>query len=66
MSGYDIKRLLKSLNWLVGSPSFGTLYPTLHDGLVSVTAGFQGSRRAQLALDYGLAMAQAELAGGGL
>lgn len=30
MSGYDIKRFLKSLSWLVGSPSFGSLYPTLH------------------------------------
>jgi PadR family transcriptional regulator AphA len=41
MSGYDIKRLLKSLGWLVGSPSFGAIYPALHallqDGLVTVT-----------------------------
>lgn len=40
MSGYDIKRLLKSLGWLVGNPSFGSLYPALHtllkDGLASV------------------------------
>lgn len=40
MSGYDIKRFLKSLSWLVGSPSFGSLYPTLHalreEGLVTV------------------------------
>ncbi len=40
MSGYDIKRLLKSLDWLIGSPSFGSVYPTLHallrDGLVTV------------------------------
>jgi PadR family transcriptional regulator AphA len=40
MSGYDIKRFLKSLAWLVGSPSFGSLYPALHslleDGLVTV------------------------------
>ena len=40
MSGYDIKRFLKSLSWLIGSPSFGSLYPTLHallkDGLVTV------------------------------
>jgi len=40
MSGYDIKRFLKSLAWLIDSPSFGSLYPTLHalleDGLVTV------------------------------
>jgi DNA-binding PadR family transcriptional regulator len=40
MSGYDIKRLLGSLSWLVDGPSFGTLYPELHtllaDGMVTV------------------------------
>jgi PadR family transcriptional regulator AphA len=40
MSGYDIKRFLKSLGWLVGSPSYGAIYPALHallqDGLVTV------------------------------
>lgn len=40
MSGYDIKRFLKSLGWLIDSPSFGSLYPALHalleDGLVTV------------------------------
>jgi DNA-binding PadR family transcriptional regulator len=40
MSGYDIRRLLKSLSWLLGSPSFGKIYPALHallgDGLVTV------------------------------
>jgi PadR family transcriptional regulator AphA len=40
MSGYDIKRFLRGLGWLVGSPSFGVIYPALHtllkDGLVSV------------------------------
>jgi DNA-binding PadR family transcriptional regulator len=40
MSGYDIKRSLKSLAWLVGNPSFGSLYPALHallnDGWVTV------------------------------
>jgi PadR family transcriptional regulator AphA len=30
MSGYDIKRVLKSLGWLLGNPSFGSLYPALH------------------------------------
>jgi DNA-binding PadR family transcriptional regulator len=30
MSGYDIKRLLENLEWLVSSPSFGSLYPALH------------------------------------
>jgi len=40
MSGYDIRRFLRSLGWLLGSPSFGTIYPALHalleDGLVTV------------------------------
>jgi DNA-binding PadR family transcriptional regulator len=40
MSGYDIKQFLKSLSWLVGSPSFGAIYPALHtllkDELVTV------------------------------
>jgi len=40
MSGYDIKSFLESLNWLIDSPSFGSLYPALHalqeDGLVTV------------------------------
>ena len=40
MSGYDVKRFLKSLSWLIDSPSFGSLYPTLHalreNGLVTV------------------------------
>lgn len=40
MSGYDIKRFLKSLNWLIGSPSGGSLYPILRsllkEGLVTV------------------------------
>lgn len=30
MSGYDVKRFLDSLDWLIGSPSFGSVYPTLH------------------------------------
>lgn len=40
MSGYDIKRVFKGLNWLVGSPSSGSLYPILktlrQEGLVSL------------------------------
>ncbi len=40
LSGYDINRFLKSLGWLIGTPSFGSLYPVLHDlldeGLVSM------------------------------
>ena len=31
MSGYDIKQQLKPLAWLIGSPSFGNLYPILRD-----------------------------------
>lgn len=38
MSGYDIKRFLKGLSWLVDSPSFGSIYPILRslreDGMV--------------------------------
>jgi DNA-binding PadR family transcriptional regulator len=30
MSGYDIRQVLNSLGWLVGNPSFGSLYPALH------------------------------------
>jgi DNA-binding PadR family transcriptional regulator len=30
MSGYDIKRVLKDLGWLLGNTSFGSLYPALH------------------------------------
>jgi len=40
MSGYDIKRFLRSLGWLIDSPSFGTIYPALRalqeGGLVTV------------------------------
>ena len=40
MSGYDIKRFLKRLSWLIDGPSFGSLYPALHslleNGLVTV------------------------------
>jgi PadR family transcriptional regulator AphA len=40
MSGYDIKRFLADLGWLVGSPSYGAIYPALHallqDKLVTV------------------------------
>jgi DNA-binding PadR family transcriptional regulator len=40
MSGYDIRRFLRGLDWLLGNPSFGVIYPALHvllkDGLVGV------------------------------
>jgi PadR family transcriptional regulator AphA len=40
MSGYDVKGYLGSLDWLVSSPSFGSVYSNLHalleDGLVDV------------------------------
>jgi DNA-binding PadR family transcriptional regulator len=40
MSGYDIRSLLEGFSWLLGSPSYGSLYPMLHtlleEGLVSV------------------------------
>jgi DNA-binding PadR family transcriptional regulator len=42
MSGYDIKRFLKNLSWLIDVPSLGSLYPSLHallkDGLVTMEA----------------------------
>lgn len=51
MSGYDIKRFLKSLNWLIGTPSFGSLYPTLHallqDGLVIEESSSRQNRRTR-------------------
>ncbi len=41
MSGYDIRSLFKGLSWMIGSPSYGSLYPTLHalleEGLVDVS-----------------------------
>jgi DNA-binding PadR family transcriptional regulator len=40
MSGYDIKRFLDRLSWLIDVPSLGSLYPSLHallrDGLVTM------------------------------
>ena len=30
MSGYDVRRFFKRLNWLFGSSSFGNIYPALH------------------------------------
>jgi PadR family transcriptional regulator AphA len=49
MSGYDIKRLLKSLSWLIGNPSSGSLYPALrgllNDGLVTVELAQHETRR---------------------
>jgi DNA-binding PadR family transcriptional regulator len=51
MSGYDIRRFLKSLGWLIGSPSFGTIYPALHallkDDLVTVEVVPHPSRPAR-------------------
>jgi len=51
MSGYDIKRFLKSLSWLIGSPSFGSLYPALRsllrDGLVVESGDPNQNKRAR-------------------
>jgi DNA-binding PadR family transcriptional regulator len=51
MSGYDIKRFLQSLGWLLGNPSFGTIYPALHalhqDDLVTVEVVPHPSRPAR-------------------
>jgi DNA-binding PadR family transcriptional regulator len=49
LSGYDIRRLLKSLGWLMGNPSFGAIYPALHtlleDGLATVETTSQSNKR---------------------
>ena len=49
MSGYDIRRLLKSLGWLMGNPSFGAIYPALHalfeHGLATVETTSQSNKR---------------------
>jgi PadR family transcriptional regulator AphA len=51
MSGYDITRLFKDMNWLVGSPSPGSLYPILREllkeGLVSVRVEARSDRPAR-------------------
>jgi DNA-binding PadR family transcriptional regulator len=48
MSGYDIKRLLERMNGLIGSSSFGHIYPTLHallsKGWVTVNAVIHDNR----------------------
>jgi PadR family transcriptional regulator AphA len=48
MSGYDIKRFLKNLSWLIDVPSLGSLYPSLHallkDGLVTVEVAARQDR----------------------
>ncbi len=48
MSGYDIKLLFKSMNWLIGSPSSGSLYPVLRrlheEGLVTAETVPQETR----------------------
>ena len=40
MSGYDIKRMLKGMSWLIDTPSYGSVYSALHrlldDGLVTL------------------------------
>lgn len=65
MSGYDIKCYLKGLTWLIGSPSFGNLYPTLHgllvDGLTTVeecSRGSKASRKVYSVTDEGRAAAE--------
>jgi PadR family transcriptional regulator AphA len=48
MSGYDAKQYLESLGWLVGTPSFGAIYPALHglleDGLVTLQVVYYENR----------------------
>jgi DNA-binding PadR family transcriptional regulator len=49
MSGYDIRRVLRSLGWLMGNPSFGAIYPALHalveDDLATVETTTQSNKR---------------------
>ena len=49
MSGYDIRPVFKSLGSLMGSPSFGAIYPALHtlleDGLATVETTTQANKR---------------------
>jgi PadR family transcriptional regulator AphA len=48
LSGYDIKRFVKSLNWLIGGVSSGGLYPALRalleEGLVTVDVKLREDR----------------------
>ena len=48
MSGYDVKRLLQSVSWLIGSPSAGSIYPSLrrllHGDLVTVDVQLRQDR----------------------
>jgi len=59
MSGYDIKRCFESFGWLIHSPSFGSLYPTLHalqeDGCLTmqVIEGESGLSRKVYAITEG-------------
>lgn len=48
MSGYDVRRFLKSLSWLIGNPSAGGIYPALRgllqDRLVTVNVKLREDR----------------------
>jgi len=48
MSGYDVKRFLKSLSWLIGGPSSGSVYPALRallqDDLVTMDVELRQDR----------------------
>jgi PadR family transcriptional regulator AphA len=48
MSGYDIKRNLKILSWLIDGPSYGNIYSSLrvllHEGLVTMKVVPQENR----------------------
>jgi hypothetical protein len=65
MSGYDIKHLLKSLNWLAFIDRRRRQVARQQADLAKMMrehADEPGLWHARLALDYGMAMAQAELA----
>jgi len=73
MSGYDIQRFLKSLGWLIGRPSPGSLYPILRalpaEGLATVET-FPGldrpPRKVYSLTEAGGRELQAWVAGGGV
>jgi PadR family transcriptional regulator AphA len=48
MSGYDIRQFPSNLDWLIGSPSCGSIYPALRqlleDGLVRVAVDIRQDR----------------------
>ncbi|HUT15285.1 MAG TPA: PadR family transcriptional regulator [Anaerolineae bacterium] len=63
MSGYDIRRLLRSLGWLIGIPSSGSVYPALKalesQGLVTKEVTVRHDRPPRKVYSIGVAGKQA-------